>query len=94
MAVKVTFSGGREIEAKLRDLGSKVAGRLGVNATKAGARVIAAAARRRAPFVTRRLKKGITVVGDDDLRRQGGSTRAAYATVKGVRDTHIVEFPI
>jgi HK97 gp10 family phage protein len=91
MAVKLTFTGGKEIEARLRELGGAVAGRLGVNATKAGARVIAAAARQRVPVVTGRLKKGITVVGDDDLRRQGGSTRAAYATVKGVRYAHLVE---
>jgi HK97 gp10 family phage protein len=89
--MKLTFTGGKEIEARLRELGGAVSGRLGVNATKAGARVIAAAARQRVPVRTGRLKKGITVVGDDDLRRQGGSMRAAYATVKGVPYAHIVE---
>jgi Bacteriophage HK97-gp10, putative tail-component len=89
MTGKLTFSGGPELEAALRDLGNKVAGRLGENATKAGARVIAAEARARVPVVTGRLRKSITVVGDGDLRRRGGTARAAYATVRRVPYAHI-----
>jgi hypothetical protein len=45
--MKLTVQGGREIEAKLKDLGGAIAGRLGNNATLAGARVIDAAREQR-----------------------------------------------
>jgi Bacteriophage HK97-gp10, putative tail-component len=96
MTARFTFSGGKELEAALREIGSAAAGRLGVNATKAGARVIAAAARARVPVDEGVLKKSITVVGDDDLRRSGGSTRAAYATAvpRTLTSLSSVQFPV
>ena len=91
MAAKFSFSGGRELEQALKALGGQISGRLGNNATKAGARVIAADARLRVPVVTGRLKRSITVVGDDGLRRQGGSVRAAYVVARA-KIAHIIEF--
>jgi hypothetical protein len=44
--MRLTFSGGKELEAALRDLGGKIAGRLG-DVTRAGARVIARSPRDR-----------------------------------------------
>jgi HK97 gp10 family phage protein len=82
MTVKFTFSGGKELEAALRELGNQVAGRLGNNATKAGARIIAAAARQKVPVRTGALKRSITVVGDDELRRAGGSVRQAFVVAR------------
>jgi hypothetical protein len=45
--MNMTFSGGKELEAFLKDLGGQISGRLGQNAVNAGARVIAAKARLR-----------------------------------------------
>jgi hypothetical protein len=77
LVMKITFTGGKAIEARLRELGSAVAGRLGVNATKAGARVIAAEARTRLPVRTGRLKKSIRILDDREVnlaRRRGLGT--------------------
>lgn len=73
------FSGGPELERALKDLGSEVAGRLGTNAVRAGARVIAASARTKAPVATGNLKKSIRVFDDVEVKRAGGSERTAYA---------------
>lgn len=60
---KVTFElrGGAELDKLLEELPKRVATRLGRNAVNAGARVIAAEARRRAPVETGDLKKAIRV---------------------------------
>jgi HK97 gp10 family phage protein len=80
--VKITFTGGPELDAALRDLGSKIAGRLGENAVRAGIRVIATRARRSARWIDRtgRLRASIRVLREVD-RRTGA--RTAYA---GSRD--------
>lgn len=76
---ELKFSGGPALEAALRDLGSEIAGRLGSNAVRAGARVIAASARSKAPVLTGALKNSIRVFEDQDVRRAGGAERTAYA---------------
>jgi hypothetical protein len=50
------MTGDPELERALRELGGQVAGRLGQNAVSAGARVIAADARRRVPCPDRRVE--------------------------------------
>ncbi|HKX36646.1 MAG TPA: HK97-gp10 family putative phage morphogenesis protein [Rhizorhapis sp.] len=87
----VKISGGPELEAALTELGGKIAGRLGTNAVRAGARVIAAAARQKVPVRTGRLKKSIRIFDDRELSLAKGSERAAYA---GTREpyAHLVEF--
>jgi HK97 gp10 family phage protein len=78
MNAKLSFTGGPELEAALKDLGSQVAGRLGENAVKAAARVVAARARQTTAFfdVTGTLRRSIRVLRDVD--RVSGS-RVAYA---------------
>jgi HK97 gp10 family phage protein len=69
--------GGAELSAALRDLSSKVAGRLGTNAARAGARVFVRAAKENAPFVTGKLRDSIRVFDDIELNRSQQSQRAA-----------------
>lgn len=78
MDAKLTFSGGPQLEAALRDLGSQIAGRLGENATRAGIRVIANRARRYGRWIDRTgtLRASIRVLRQID-RRAG--ERTAYA---------------
>lgn len=78
MTARLTFSGGPELEAALKELGGQVAGRLGENAVRAGARVIATRARRTTAFFddTGRLRRSIRVLREID-RRSG--ERTAYA---------------
>ena len=79
---KLTFSGGPQLEAALRDLGSKIAGRLGENAVRAGIWVIATRARGNARWRDRTgtLRASIRVLREIDRR---GGERTAYA---GSRD--------
>lgn len=79
MASSLTVKGGRELEAALVDLGNQAAGRLGINATRAGARVIASSAKQKAPVRTGALKNSIRVFDDRELNREQGSRRAAGA---------------
>ena len=85
------MTGGPTLERALRELGGQIAGRLGQNSVNAGARVIAAGAKRRAPKRTGRYAKTIRTFTDPAERRSGGSTRSAYA---GTRDPlgHLLEF--
>lgn len=73
------FSGGPQFEAALRELGGKIAGRLATNAVRAGARVIATAARRIVPERTGVLKSSIRVFDDRELNLLRGAERTAYA---------------
>ena len=79
MAVtRVVLTGGPALDAALKELGGKVAGRLGTNAVRAGARVIAKNAKARAPVgATGELKKSIRMF--DEPANRGGTTRTAYA---------------
>lgn len=76
LMAKLTFSGGAELDRALRDLGEKVAGRLGENAVRAGARVIAARAKDHVPVKTGELKRSIRAFQETE-RRAGA--RTAYA---------------
>jgi Bacteriophage HK97-gp10, putative tail-component len=71
MVGKVEFKlhGAKEFERLLKELGPVPAGRLGGNATMAGARVIAAAARQKAPVRTGALKESIGVRSDRACRK-------------------------
>jgi HK97 gp10 family phage protein len=91
MQVSLKFSGGPALERALKALGGQIAGKLGQNATMAGARVIAAEARAKVPVVSGALKKSIVVRGDQDLRRSGGSQRAAFVVARAFY-AHLVEF--
>ena len=79
MAAEIKFTGGPELERALLDLGHAIAGRLGVNAVRAGARVIAASARRKVPVRTGALKASIRIFDDRELNREQGNQRAAGA---------------
>jgi HK97 gp10 family phage protein len=83
MRSDLKFSGGPELERALRELGNEVAGRLGLNAVRAGARVIAADAKRHAPRRTGEYAKSIRTFDDRQLNRLKGRERTAYA---GTRD--------
>lgn len=71
--MKLTLAGGEAIERALRELGGKIAGRLGENAVRAGARVLLADAKRRAPVKTGALKKSLRVFRHVD-RKTGERT--------------------
>lgn len=60
--VSFTIKGGKEMEALLKDLGPKIASRLGDKALMAAARVIVKEAKRRVPVKTGQLKKSISAV--------------------------------
>lgn len=79
MAAKITISGEAALARALRDLGGKVAGRLGSNAVRAGARVIASDAKRRAPRDRPLYFRTIRIFTDPADRRSGGGSRTAYA---------------
>lgn len=79
MPTEVRFTGGPALERALRDLGAETAGRLGLNAVRAGARVIAARARALAPVQTGELKKSIRIFDDRELNKQKRNQRAAHA---------------
>lgn len=74
---ELKLTGGPELERALRELGGKIASRLGSNAVRAGARVVAAEARARVPKRSGDLKRSIRIFTDPKDRR--GSARTAYA---------------
>lgn len=74
------ITGADKLERALRELGTEVAGRLGTNAVRAGARVIARDAKRRAPVgETGDLKKSVKVPKQVD---RTANSRVAYAGSK------------
>lgn len=76
MKIDLKMFGGPELERALKELGGQIAGRLGENAVRAGARVIATEARARAPVNTGKLKRSIRAFQDTERR---GGERTAYA---------------
>jgi HK97 gp10 family phage protein len=73
---KIELRGGPELNRALEELGNTIARRLGKNAVRAGARVIANGAKARAPVgKTGKLKKSIRVFDGPDR----GTERSAYA---------------
>lgn len=80
MKTEITFTGGRELERALQGLGSQVAGRLGVNATRAGARMIANKAKTYAPMRPGggELKASIRTFDDRRGNRAGGRERTVF----------------
>lgn len=76
MAGDLKITGARELNAALLELSSEVAGRLGQNAVRAGARVVAAEAKLRVPVDTGALKRSIRVFTD---RERKDGERTAYA---------------
>ena len=70
--VEFKLHGAKEFERLLKELGPVPAGRLGQNATLAGARVIAARARQLVPVVTGELKRSIGVPGGQGPGQAGG----------------------
>lgn len=78
MKVAYNFRGGAELERALKGLGSHVAGRLGLNATRSGARVIANAAKTKAPIRTGELRESIRTFDDRAINRLGGRERTVF----------------
>jgi len=72
------MTGEKDLELALKRLGGGVAGRLGANAVRAGARVIVNRAKQNAPVDSGALRKSIRVFTDRGEARLGGSTRTAY----------------
>jgi HK97 gp10 family phage protein len=74
-SVTVQWTGAKELEAKLRDMGPKIAQRLGDKALRKGASLIVSDAKSRAPVgFTKKLRKSITAITnnrgvDADQRR-------------------------
>jgi HK97 gp10 family phage protein len=81
----------KEFERLLKELGPVPAGRLGQNSLMAGARVIAAEARRNAPVLTGALRKSIGVRSDRGFVRAGSDTRQAFVTARA-RHAGLVEY--
>ena len=77
--VDLKLHGVRELQQALQSLGAQVAGRLGANAVRAGARAIVARAKTNAPIKTGALRRSIRVFTDRGEARLGGATRTAYA---------------
>jgi HK97 gp10 family phage protein len=73
---EIKMTGGPELERALRELGGNIAGRLGGNAVRAGARVIANEAKQRVPVRTGALRKSIRVFTERADR--GGTVRQAW----------------
>jgi hypothetical protein len=71
-SVKFDLTGAKEFEKLMRELGPVPAGRIGQNATMAGARVIAAEARRKAPCGRASLRGApvYAVIGAGQGRRE------------------------
>lgn len=79
MKVAINFRGGAELERALGRLRSEVAGNIGLNATRDGARVLAKAAADHAPVgETGRLKKSIGVFEDRQTNLSGGRERTFF----------------
>lgn len=78
MKIAYSFTGGAQLEKALRGLGNEIAGRLGLNATRAGARVIANGAKVNAPVRTGDLRDSIRTFDDRDTNRAGGRERTVF----------------
>jgi HK97 gp10 family phage protein len=76
MAADLKIRGAAQLNAALLELSAEVAGRLGQNAVRAGARVVAAEAKRRVPVESGALKRSIKVFTES--KREAGK-RTAYA---------------
>lgn len=86
--MKLTFTGGRELEKTLKDLGGKIASRLGDNAVRAGVRVVQKAAKSNAPVETGRLRNSLKVKAP----RNKSSGVAVAEVVTGVFYAHMLEY--
>jgi hypothetical protein len=78
MTARLTLSGGKELEAALRELGTSIAGRLGNNAVRAGARVIAADAARATGIGGIRTSSFESIQGLQAEDRSDSDTRASF----------------
>lgn len=78
MRAQIKFTGGAELARALKGLGSEVAGRLGSNAVRVGARTMAKAAKDKAPVRTGALRDSIRDFSDPDVNRRGGRERTAW----------------
>lgn len=76
MVGNLKITGASALNAALLELSTDVAGRLGENSVRAGARVIAAEARQRVPVETGELKKSIRMFSE---RNRKAGERTAYA---------------
>lgn len=76
--MRIKLEGGERLEAALKDLGGKVAGRLGTNAVRAGARVISNEAKDRVPVKTGALRRSIRVFDDRAAVRANLKERTAF----------------
>ena len=81
MPATMKLTGGPELQAALRELGGAVASRLGDNAVRAGARVLANEVKARTPVKTGRLKKSIKVSTDPRRKRQGEAVASVVSDV-------------
>ena len=78
--VKLRMTGGPELERALRELGGKIAGRLGANAVRAGGRELVRQARQTSEFVDRtgELRRSIRVFSR--TRRRGQTIESDIGT--------------
>lgn len=93
MPGKVTFEikGAKELEATLKELGPKVAVRIGDKALRVGAGVIVKEAKRLAPRRTGQLRKSIVAVKGRDARPEQRTVVVGFKK-PGRRYAHLVEF--
>jgi HK97 gp10 family phage protein len=92
--VSVKWSGVKEMEQMLKDLGPRIASRLGGRAAKAGAKPIIKMAKALVPKKTGELKRSIVAQKE---RAKGGAYAATQTVLIGFRPpasrrAHLVEF--
>ena len=93
MVGKVEFkiTGAKELEQTLKEMGPKIAVRIGDKALREGARVIVREAKRLAPRRTGALRKSIAAVKGRDPRPEMRSVVVGFKK-PGRRYAHLVEF--
>lgn len=92
MKVEWKLEGAKEMEALLKKLGPAVASKVVRSATRAGAQVVAAEAKRLVPVRTGELGAAITVVqvGEDDVNLRAESRVGFFKPTS--RRAHLTEF--
>jgi HK97 gp10 family phage protein len=90
-ALQFKITGAKELEAALKDIGPKVATRLGDKAVRAGSRIIVKEAKRLCPKRTGALRRSIGAVRGRTNKQDERSMLVGFKK-PGRRYAHLVEF--
>jgi HK97 gp10 family phage protein len=91
MSVRLEWRGVKQLETALKELGPKIASRLGDGALRAGARIIVREAKRLAPKRTGELRRSI-VVRVSPKRRSNERAVVIGFTKPASRRAHLIEY--